>query len=343
MNEVIIKLKKIIGNHLDKKILVVGTMGSGIEQIYKKMAGEFYNQVFDELLIENFGYIDPFYIPREEQQKIEKMIEVKKGIPLFSYKIIDSDIVIFLYVNPKILRILCLKENISYTNSLNLQQKLIDELKSINKQIITLNLYDINLDNIGRNVYILDDEEYFLTDRKEMDTEYNFEDYSFRFPYIKRVTEFNDLKRKRGFLLVINEKYLSDEDYMEIDKKNRKLFNQFNLVYIITQDPQKLKMFHIRYTNIYFIDTEYLDDDTLIDTYYDYILGRKKRKFTKNKIELLDNIHLYFKDKKNIKTSELAKDFNLNVRKIERLMNDYNEIYKNIGYDYSKNEWYIIH
>ncbi len=338
MDKSINKLKKLLLKNMDKRVLVLSTIGIGLNEIQNKInMGKLYDKVLDDLLIEKFGYIDIHYIPDVEQEKIEQAIKVEKGVPLFSNKIIDCDLIIFLYVNPEMLKVLCSKNDSSYSSSINLQNRFIKVLK--NKHYIKINLYNGNLNNIGRNVYICDTDDYGLIDKKKLDND----DFNFRFPYIKRVDDIETLKRKQGFLLIINERYLKEDNYIDIDKKYRHLFNHFNLVYIVTSDLNKINKFHIKYTNMYFIDDNYFDIDELIYLYYDYILSRKSVEFSKKKLEFLKEMNKYFKNKSKIKTEKLCSAFSISKRNAERYMNDYNCVYKNIGYDYNKDEWYIIH
>ena len=217
-----------------------------------------------------------------------------------------------------------------------------ENLKKVVCPVIKIELYkqSIALKKVGRNVYIYDDNNYDLTDKKNI---FDYDDnYYFRFPYLKRVTNINELKRKHGFLLIINAKYLDEEDYIEIDKKYRNLFKQFNLTYIVTKNTKLCNLFHLRYTNIYFVNEDYFNDDELMEIYYEYILNNKKLNFSKKKLLLFDKINEYLKTKTTVKTSELREKFHMSERNIERYMNDYNKIYKNIGYDFIKNEWYVI-
>lgn len=344
MNEAIKKLKKLVFDNADKKILILGMVGLPFEKMkYQLGVGELYNKVYDDLLIENFGFIEERYIADAEKKRIADTIKIKNGIPLFSNKILDSDIIAFIYVNPKAMRVLSLQQKISYDYALNIQKKLIDELENQNSSLVKINLYsdDISFDDVGRNVYICDDAEYVFTERQDLADDY-YDGVYFRFPYIKMVDNINDLKRKQGFLLIINENKLEEKDYIDIDKKYRKLFSQFNLVYIITDDIKKIDMFHIKYSNIYFESNEYFDDNSLMELYFEYLLNNHKRKFSNKKLNLLEKMHAFLKDKKTVKTSELEQKFHINTRKVERYMQDYNKIYNNIGYDYSNNEWYII-
>ncbi len=346
MDEIEKKLKKILTKNADKRILVLGTIGLGFSWISKVInIGKRYEKVLDDLFVENYGYIDPRYISDDEKKRIEDSIQIEKGTPLFSHKILDTDLIIFMYANPKILKILCTREEVSYYRALNLQKKLKEQIKQSSCQVIKMELYPkaIGTKTMTRNVYIYDDNDYDLTDRKKRNEVYEYENikYDFRFPYLKIVTSLSELKRKQGFLLIINEKYLDASDYVEIDKKYRNLFKQFNLVYIVTKNKLKNDMFHLKYTNIYFVNKNFFNDEVLIDLYFDYLLNTKQEKFSEKKKRRLAEFNTYLEKKKTVKTTELEKRWNMTKRNIERYMNDYNKIYNRIGYDESKNEWYI--
>ena len=99
MNEQIKKIKKIIMANQDKRILILNCLTSVNLKIQRLLGlGEHYEEVLDKLLIDKFGYIDIRYIPREEQEKIATEVVINKGIPLFSKKIVASDIIIFLNI-----------------------------------------------------------------------------------------------------------------------------------------------------------------------------------------------------------------------------------------------------
>ncbi len=347
MNKEYKKIKKKLIENKNKRVLVLGTIGINLQTLIKKLeTGKLYEEVLDDLLIKNYGYINTRYINDSEKKKIEDSIKIERGIPLFSHKIINSDIIIFIYVNPKILRIFCIRERVSYFQALNLQNDLKNQLKKLSCPVVNINLCSncLDVETIARNVYICDEEPYNLTDRKVLKEYYDDEnmEYYFRFPYIKIVSNIDDLKRKQGFLLIINENYLNVSGYIEIDKHYRKLFRNFNLVYVVTRNKIKNGLFHLKYTNIYYVNEHFFDDDVLQDLYFNYILNIKNIKFSKKKMLLLNEINDYLKNKKTIKTNEIVNTFKVHPRKVERYMNDLNKMYKNIGYDYVKNEWYII-
>ena len=69
---------------------------------------------------------------------------------------------------------------------------------------------------------------------------------------------------------------------------------------------------------------------------------RKEKKYTKKRLDNINKIYEYLGSYKTIKTNKIVGDLKINPRMIERYMHDINNLYHNIGYDYSKNEWYII-
>ena len=145
MNEQIKKIKKIIMANQDKRILILNCLTSVNLKIQRLLGlGEHYEEVLDKLLIDKFGYIDIRYIPREEQEKIATEVVINKGIPLFSKKIVASDIIIFLNINPKTLRILCDRDNVSYEMTYELQKNFQKKLKQLDCKIININLYPYN-------------------------------------------------------------------------------------------------------------------------------------------------------------------------------------------------------
>ena len=138
---------------------------------------------------------------QNDAKSIEKLIKVKTGEPLFSNRIIPCDLIIFLYVNPKILKILCTKENVSYDMSLKLQNELLKELNTDKYAFIKIELYkkSIGLEHVGRNVYISGDYNGFLTDKRDI-VKYEDENNTFfHFPYIKPVKKLMICKENKDF------------------------------------------------------------------------------------------------------------------------------------------------
>ena len=199
---------------------------------------------------------------------------------------------------------------------------------------------DSELKKMPRNVYVCGNPYYYLEGKRDIKNYDN--DNHFHFPYIKKVETLEDLKRKQGFLLIIDEDKLHEKDILKVDKKYRPLFNHFQFVYILTDDEKKINFYHLKYSNIYYVCRDFPDYDSIMELYYTYLLTSKEIKFSQTKKKHLERLNLYLKKKKTVTTNEIAQEFSLNYRRVERYMNDCNQIYKNIGYDFKENAWYII-
>ena len=105
MNREYVKIRKILLKNKAKRVLILGTKGIDFKNLkYLLKTGELYNKVLDDLFIAKYGYIN---MNKNDTKSVETLIKIKEGEPLFSNKIIPCDLIIFIYVNPKILRILC--------------------------------------------------------------------------------------------------------------------------------------------------------------------------------------------------------------------------------------------
>ena len=161
---------------------------------------------------------------------------------------------------------------------------------------------------------------------------------------IHYVDSLSDTCKYQGYMLIVNN--IDNKSVVELDKKYRKTFNKF----------ERILLFNKNYNSDYKIDSwtriERIGKELfLIDVlnYYDDWEEYKKDKekgtikvFNNNKKYELNRLYSYIKDYKCRKTSEIVNDLNINERTIQRYMHDLNNMYQNIGYDYSLNEWYFI-
>ena len=344
MKEKLNCLKKILLENQDKRILVLSASEVSIQKIYHCMSmGCLYESVLMDLLEKEFGGIEKWYVQDTERERVGKQIQIEKGIPLFSTKIIDCDFILFLKIEPKVLKIVCDYERTEYIYILKKQQELSLEMKEKSYPVKIVSVYpkESELEKMPRNVYVYGKPFSYLEDKRGMEAfEY---DSHFHFPYIKQVDTLEDLKRKQGFLLIIDEEKLPEKEIVDIDKTYRSLFNHFQFVYITTNDEKKMNFYHLKYSNLYYMNREYIDNDSLLELYYEFLLNNKRIKFSKKKKECLEKMHQYLKKKNVVTTNELANTFSLSYRNVERYMNDYNQLYKTIGYDFKENAWYIIH
>lgn len=149
---------------------------------------------------------------------------------------------------------------------------------------------------------------------------------------------FEEALKHQGLALYL--KVDKDINLVEFDKKYRKKLDYW-FIRLYNQDLQYKDN---KYSNISLIDEKEMFGDHLdkavyyIDTYFK---EHKPLKIHPRRKEKLDKIHTYMQKNKEVKSSELVNEFNINIRNIQRYMNDINILYNDIGYDYSKNIWYI--
>lgn len=152
----------------------------------------------------------------------------------------------------------------------------------------------------------------------------------------------SEAMKYQGYMIIINNS--KNFDLVSFDKKYRKSLNKYERILIYNE---KYNWTYDKWSRFEKVDRGIFDD-------YSYQLGEewdkykldKEHEVTKNynitKKSKLECLYNYLKDYKTIKTSKIAKDLNLNEKTIQRYMKDINNIYHNIGYDYSNNEWYFI-
>ncbi len=200
------------------------------------------------------------------------------------------------------------------------------------------NLVLCGLSNAEKNsTYIEDVREY--KDMWEEDDE-----YSHRFPYVVYVDTLEEAFNHRGFMLIIN---YGIDNIIEIDKKYRKKFKNYNMIICLDENFHNLHEFgrKDKYSGIYKMDREYLYGgfyQDLNDIYQKF----KEEELSKKDLTLkvINKIHPileFLKAEGSLKTKQIEEKFEYNAKSIERYMNYINILYNNVGYDYSKNEWYI--
>lgn len=151
-------------------------------------------------------------------------------------------------------------------------------------------------------------------------------------------TSMKDIKNHKGFLLIVNNK--ENISLVDFDKLYRNKLDNFCYVWLYNE---KNKNIYNKWANVELMNEYLFLVDTLNywDLYENYEL-KKIEKYTKKRLENIQILNNYLKNYKRIKTSKIVEDLNLNERMIQRYMQDLNDVYHNIGYDYSLNEWYII-
>lgn len=152
------------------------------------------------------------------------------------------------------------------------------------------------------------------------------------------VDTLKEAMKHRGLALYL--KVDKDINFVEFDKKYRKKLDYW-FIRLYHEDFQYQDN---KFSNISLIDEREMFsdyDEKAIDYIDTYFKTHKPFKIHLKRKETLDTIHHYMQKHKEATSQELVDTFNINMRNIQRYMNDINRLYHDIGYDYSKNNWYI--
>lgn len=185
-------------------------------------------------------------------------------------------------------------------------------------------------------------ENFEVLDYKEIYREPTSENYQYlaRYPHLVYLDNLNDAKRREGFIIFINGNGI--EDVNVFDFYNRKFYKQFNYIIIIkdsVKDTTFDKFSHIALMNsdIYWFGlSEFVEE-----LYINFVKNYKPKKYQKERSKLLEEIYKYMHKKKHVKSKVIADNFNISLRSVQRYMLDLSDIYRTIGYDYKKNEYYV--
>ncbi len=154
---------------------------------------------------------------------------------------------------------------------------------------------------------------------------------------VSKFDSFKEIFKHSGFALVL---FMDIENIRNFDIRYRYKL-KYSHVFIYNENVRKSKF--NKFSNISILNQEdYLDIDLLIDKYHeeDYEFFAPK-KFQHDKLKKLNDIHGFVKEKKAFSSLDVASNFNMSLRNVERYLNDINYLYNDIGYDYVKNEYYV--
>lgn len=162
---------------------------------------------------------------------------------------------------------------------------------------------------------------------------------------IHYVDSMSDATKYQGYMIIINNSI--NKSLYEIDKKYRHTLNRFEKILLYNNKYKDAKI--NKWSRIKKIGRELfeLDGYGLGEEWdrYKYLKEHENHKiiyFNKDKENGLNILYKYLKNYKTIRTNKIVNDLGIDNRTIQRYMIDLNNIYHNIGYDYSNNEWYFI-
>ena len=175
----------------------------------------------------------------------------------------------------------------------------------------------------------------------------DLEKRSISYPYIENsiihfCDNISEAIKYQGYMIIINNS--KNINLTFLDKKYRKSFRKYERVLVYNE---KYNWTYDKWSRFEKVNREIFND-------YSYQFGEEwdryksdkqnevNKKYNSIKRYRIEKLYNYLKDFKIIKTSKIVKDIDLNERTVQRYMEDINNIYHNVGYDYSNNEWYFI-
>lgn len=139
-----LELKSIIDTNKDKRICVVGTTCTGKSTLIKNMGigADMDKLLFPLLTKEESDYVcsDPWTeeIGEFMDNLVRTKLKIVPGMPLFGTVILDADLIVYLHINDELLKERTDLRGVNFKNAKNMQSKIENELKTIDKEIITL-------------------------------------------------------------------------------------------------------------------------------------------------------------------------------------------------------------
>lgn len=165
-----------------------------------------------------------------------------------------------------------------------------------------------------------------------------------KFPKMVFVNTLEEALKHQGFLLVVKQDDMPI-NLINFDINNRYKFRKYNqVIFCIKNYHYNINFDLTKYSHISFMPYDYiynLNPDYFIRKYTLYLDTKEKKKTAKRlkNIELLNN---YLKGKRYVTTENIANNFKVSIKWVERYMQDVNEKYHNIGFDIYNKRWYIV-
>jgi len=147
-NKYIEEIKEIFDNNKEKRILVIGTTCTGKSTLIEKLGVglDMDKEIFPLLTKEETDYVCQTPWTEEIGEKMDFFVRTKlkitPGSPLFGTVLIDCDLIIYLHINDELLKKRTDLRNVDFTNAKNMQSKIEEEIKDLNKKVITLEVME---------------------------------------------------------------------------------------------------------------------------------------------------------------------------------------------------------
>lgn len=193
---------------------------------------------------------------------------------------------------------------------------------------------------------------FWLTDIRDIDWEQGvyYDDISkrlkHRFPYVVYVDSIEEALKHQGFAIFLKVEYdeIANKTKREIDMYYRSTFYKYDCIYLYNEQFLEKKLNN--FSNITFIGEELMCgelDDFVNHEYFYYLKNKESEDKVQSKIiSNIYNVKKYLKKNKTAKSREIAREFNISERTVQRYMKILNNLENCVGCDYYKNEWYYI-
>lgn len=181
-----------------------------------------------------------------------------------------------------------------------------------------------------------------ITDIRETKESWE-ENENHRFPYLKYVSNINDLIKSSGFLAIIKYKDLN-LNRVEFHKKFYKKLKSFDFIIVIDDSFKGRKI--DKYTRIGYLSTSLLYSNYfnyyLDELYENYYLVKYKFKRSNKIMYLQENILKWIKRNPEFSTCQIAEEFSVSDRTVQRYLYELTLEEYALGYDKSRCVWYYL-
>ena len=194
------------------------------------------------------------------------------------------------------------------------------------------------MNNLKRNVVFVG----FNENQKKLISE---DSYKWdKFPKLIFEDTLDGALKHQGFLIVIKIDNMPN-NFLNFDVNNRHYFKNFDKViycvknyhYITSNVLSKMSKITFEPFNYIYNFSSYF----LIRMYKNF-LEKNNSKKTKRRLNNIENLNKYLKGKKQVTTEEVMKQFGVSSKWVQRYMEDVNEKYHNIGYNFIDKYYYIV-
>ena len=131
----VVELQKLLDNHKNQRVVVVGTTGTGKSTLLKqiKNAHDQDELVFPKLTQEEAEYVcqTPWTeeIGRAMERLVKQYVVIKPGEPVFGTVVLPCDLIVYLKISDELLRERVAARSNSFDDAKNMQRRIEEEIQ----------------------------------------------------------------------------------------------------------------------------------------------------------------------------------------------------------------------